>query len=88
MGYTGEEMAEQLSKFVNKLGNNKDEQEFCAALMRQHRTLQQSVFSLMTAAIKEWSKQQNFDARNEFTVATCKEIVDKVDAMKYSVPLI
>lgn len=85
---TGEEMARELTKFVNRLGNNKEEKEFCDALMREHRTLQQSVFSLFSAAIQEWAKQENFDARNEFTVNTCKKIVSSVDDMNYRPPMI
>lgn len=85
---TGEEMAKELSNFVNSLSSRRRQKEFCETLMREHRTLQQSVFGLFSAAIREWAKQENFDARNEFTIKTCKKIVSSVDDINYNPPLI
>jgi len=43
--------------------------------MRDHRTLQQATFGLFLRTIEEWSKQEHFDLRNEYTVQKSKEIM-------------
>ena len=50
--------------------------------MRDHRTLQQNTFGLMSKLVSAWAERAedefSYDLRNEFTVKTCKEIVDAV----------
>lgn len=77
-------LAEILS-FVNNYGMPK--KEFAEALMRQHRTLQQSVFDLFLTCINEWAKQEHYDLRNEHTILTSRKIVEALDGNTY-VPLI
>jgi len=62
-----------LSDFVNIMGHDRD--GFAEKIMREHRTLQQSMFSLFLRTIEEWSKQEHCDLRNEFTVEKSKEIM-------------
>jgi len=71
-----EEVVEALSRFANTM--NLDGNAFVAALMREHRTLQQSIFGLMLASIEAWAElpENRYDARNAFTVGRCREIVD------------
>ena len=64
-----------LSNFVNNMSHDKD--GFAENVMREHRTLQQSMFALFLRTIEEWSKQEEWqrDLRNEFTVEKSKEIM-------------
>ena len=64
-----------LSDFVNNMGHDKD--GFATRVMREHRTLQQSMFALFLRTIEEWSQQEECqrDLRNEFTVEKSKEIM-------------
>ena len=84
----GKELAKELSKFVNCMANGKEEQEFVDAFMREHRTLQQSAFGLVCQLVKAWSEQEHFDLRNEYTVKTCKKIMEAVGDVRYNPPLI
>jgi len=59
---------------------------------RQHRTLQQQMFSAMLVAMRHWAAQAAkgpgyYDARNEYTVKTAKRIMELVDNSVH-VPLI
>ena len=84
---TGKEMADELASFVNNYGC--DEKGFVEAVMREHRTLQQSLFRLFMQCIDEWSKKKafEFDGRNEHTIMTSKMIVATIPDGKY-VPFI
>ena len=64
-----------LSDFVNIMGHDKD--GFAAMVMREHRTLHQSMFALFLRTIEEWSQQEEWqrDLRNEFAVEKSKEIM-------------
>jgi len=64
-----------LSEFVNTMSHDKD--GFAARVMREHRTLQQSMFALFLRTIEEWSQQEEWqhDLRNEFAVEKSKEIM-------------
>ena len=82
---TNKEEAQKVAEQVTNLVNNYscDYKEFAKYLTtRTHRTLQQSVFRLITECITEWAKQENYDLRNEQTVKICKELV-KVLEDKY-----
>ena len=69
-----EQMADILSRFANAMCV--EQVGFAQAITRQHRTLQQSIFGLFLRTIEEWSKQEHFDPRNEYTVETSKKIMD------------
>lgn len=87
---TGQELAKEISRFVNRMANGKEEQEFVDALMREHRTLQQNTFGLLCQLIREWAsvEENRYDLRNEFTVQTCKKIVETVEEVRYNPPFI
>jgi len=78
-------MVKKLIDFVNYFCFPK--KEFAEALMREHRTLQQSTFDLFLTCIAEWAKQEHYDLRNEATVLTCRKIVELLDGAT-SVPCI
>jgi len=61
------------SDWVNGMGH--ENLPFVEAVMAEHRTLQQQMFEVMLACIEAWAKQEHYDARNEFTVMKCREIM-------------
>lgn len=72
----GVEIAEQLSNFVNAMGTNDRTRGFIAALEKQHRTIQQSVFGLFlkwTYKMADYESNR-YDLRNEYSVQTAKKI--------------
>ena len=73
---TESELAEAFGNMCNVMGLD-DHSEFTQGILKQHRTLQQSIFKAMAQVIEAWSKldENHYDARNEQTVKTCKEIV-------------
>lgn len=79
-----EELAEAMADSVNAMGF--DNEKFAETLLKQHRTLQQSSFRSMLAAIKLWSEMADkgiYDARNEQTVKTSKKIMESLDNETY-----
>ena len=66
-------VVQSFSNWVNGMGHNN--QAFVQAVMQEHRTLQQSMFEVMLACIDAWAKTEHYDARNEFTVIKCREII-------------
>ena len=66
-------VVQSFSDWVNGMGHNN--QAFVQAVMQEHRTLQQSMFEVMLACIDAWAKTEHYDARNEFTVIKCREII-------------
>ena len=67
------QVAQDFADGVNNMSfNNK---AFAAAICSQHRTLQQNAMRAMTACIKEWATQSDYDLRNEQTVMVCKKIM-------------
>lgn len=76
----GEEMAEEMSNFVNAFGEGHYE-EFAAYMSNNvHRTLQQNFMRLIIHQLKAWAEMKNngrFDLRNEQTVELAKKIVDQ-----------
>lgn len=81
---TGEELAKEFTKYINVMC--RDDDEFINIITRQHRTLQQCAFALFMKCVKEWSEQEQCDARNEHTIKMCKEIM-KIENIEY-VPFI
>ncbi len=72
------EVVKAFSAWVNCMGH--DNHPFVEAVMQEHRTLQQQMFEVMLACIDAWAKQEHFDARNEFTVSKCREIIEHFPA--------
>ncbi len=78
----GKEMAEIFSNFATSL--SPEEKEFVEGVTTEHRTLQQNMFRLMYACIKQWSEAGTFhDLRNEQTVKACKKIVALLEDEDY-----
>ena len=73
------EAAKTLVTFANDM--NRNTATFTAHMMREHRTIQQNVFGIVLALIEEWAAQDTSDARNAFTVATCKDISKQLDGV-------
>ena len=74
------EAHEILSRFVNNFGCPAE--EFVGCVMRDHRTLQQSMFRLFLGCIKEWAKKAEdgeYDLRNELTCKLAQKIVARFD---------
>lgn len=70
-------LAQDLGSFVNSFQNNGE--VFATEIMKEHRTLQQSIASLFFTTIKKWAEcecSDRYDARNEQTVKICKLIDD------------
>ena len=66
-------VVQSFSDWVNGMGHNN--QAFVQAVMQEHRTLQQSMFEVMLACIDAWAKTEHYDARNEYTILKCREII-------------
>ncbi|RPI52556.1 MAG: hypothetical protein EHM49_00310 [Deltaproteobacteria bacterium] len=83
------ELANKLSRFVN--GCTQDGVVALAdEILREHRTLQQQTFGLFLTCIRKWAALGEgwYDLRNEWTVQTCKKIVEKVEDVQYSPPFV
>lgn len=72
----GFKMAGEVSDYVNNMGHNPD--EFVAGVLRQHRTLQQSIFRLFFKCIEAMAQRDdNFtDLRNRASRDTCRMLVN------------
>ena len=71
------QVIKELSKFANTMCPRG--QEFAEEIMREHRTIQQSMFGLFLRTIEEWSKQEHYDLRNKYTVENSKKIMELLD---------
>lgn len=82
------ETARNLADAANEMGF--DTEAFADELLRQHRTIQQSAFGAFLATVKAWAAlpPSRFDARNEFTVAKSREIVEALGEYNLRVPFI
>jgi len=76
--------AKALAALANVMSHDKD--EFARLVTCEHRTIQQQMFGLMLTTIRKWASVEHFDARNEHTVMTCREIVEVVG--DYDAPFI
>ncbi len=90
---TPEEVARNLSDFVNVMGDDKDVELVAEHVVnRTHRTLQQSIMGLFLKVIYKWAKNYEegwYDGRNEATCKLAKSIVDHIgENYKYGLPLI
>lgn len=66
----GKELAELFMDLVNSMGSRST--DFSEVVIKEHRFLQQEAFNLFLACIQEWSKQDHYDARNEYAVKASK----------------
>ena len=71
---TGQELAKTMSGFVNSF--SPDSKGFIETVMREHKTLQQSVIRLCFDLIRAMAKQDYVDGRNAASVAACQDIVN------------
>jgi len=71
---TPDEMAEEMSKFLNTLSSDERTEKFVEAMRRDHRTLQQSFTRLCLAWIADLADREHYDGRNEASVKVAKEI--------------
>ncbi|MBD3404688.1 MAG: hypothetical protein GF411_00975 [Candidatus Lokiarchaeota archaeon] len=74
------EAQEIIRDFSNDM--NQDLQTFIESMANEHRTIQQAFTNLCFEWIKRCAKmhsEKQFDLRNEYSVKTCAEIVEKVD---------
>jgi hypothetical protein len=85
-----EKFAQACADAVNPMGFSP--KKFCAALARQHRTLQQGFTRLCFAWIKHLASLEGheYDLRNAASVQVCKKIVsgEIKDEYDLSLPLI
>lgn len=63
---------------VNGFNAKEFEKAFSDCIMREHRTLQQSMMRCFMHQIKVWSETDFYDLRNEATVMLCKKIMEAV----------
>lgn len=82
-----EKIVMELSRHVNNMSHRSE--HFVKAVMGEHRTLQQSIFSLFLACVEEWSKtpENRYDLRNQYTVQTSRKIMECLEG-RSSVPFI
>ena len=77
-----EEFVSLLSTYVNRGGSNARKRRYVVeAIMQEHRTLQQLMFSMFMECIAEWAtkdKDGRYDGRNEYTVKTCNQIIQNM----------
>lgn len=82
-----EKAVDLLSRYANNVSMNSS--YFVNAVMQEHRTLQQAMFSLFMSCIREWARlsENHYDLRNEFTVETSKKIMKAIGEF-YGAPLV
>lgn len=72
-------VVDKMSRFVN--GMSRHPESFVKYVTSEHRTLQQSMFNLFLACMKEWAACADkgwYDGRNEFTVKQSKKIMEAI----------
>jgi hypothetical protein len=78
--YHGDEVAEQLSDFVNSMYNVQRD-DFVTSVLTDHRALQSDTFNLFFKCFEGWAENAdtgNYDARNE---GACKVSRDMIKAV-------
>lgn len=69
---TPQELAEEMSRFVNTFSAEERMKELANELANDHRTLQQNHFRLAMIIIERWAKKEYTDGRNEASVKMAK----------------
>ena len=74
-----ENVVKVMSNYVNSMARRP--KYFTDAVMREHRTLQQSMFGVFMACINAWAELPDgwHDLRNEYTVLTSRKIIKHLD---------
>jgi len=70
-----QELADQISTFVNRHGSNRGCQGVAEKMVQDHPTLQQAKMRLFVAYVKELAKLPYADARNQASVDLAKSLV-------------
>lgn len=76
--FDGEEVAQELSDFVNSM-HQPQEEDFVNTVLSNHRTLQTDTFNLFYTCLEGWASNAdsgNYDSRNENACKTSKMMVD------------
>ena len=81
-----EELARTVADATNVMGFN--EEEFCGAMARQHRTLQQGFTRLCLRWLYDLSEREHFDARNTASVEAGKAVKEALGPCGYALPTI
>lgn len=76
-----EEFARTFSKFVNRMGNNKE--EVIRRMVNDHPTLQQNYMRFFIEFCQEMAKKEYTDARNEASVKLAREILKLNTGLPY-----
>ena len=79
----GKEIAQKIASELTDAANRMDfdPKAFASAVRREHRSIQQSVFTAVVALLDGWAQDadtNNFDLRNEDTVKACQRIMNAV----------
>ena len=72
------ETINKLSNLVNGFNDQEVSEALSECVMREHRTLQQSMMRFFAHQIKVWSETEHYDLRNEGTIMLCKKIMKEV----------
>jgi hypothetical protein len=80
------EVAQELMRGINTMSLNPT--PFVEVVTQDHRTLQQAVFRLFAACVREWATHERFDDRNEATVRLSKRIVEALGDDLERIPFI
>lgn len=75
---TGEEIACQLSDFVNSAFDS-EKRDFVEEVVTDHRTLQQDTFIMFLKCVETWANYYEnglHDPRNEYTCKASKVIIE------------
>lgn len=79
----GHEIAQKIADDFTHAANRMDfdPKAFGEAIRREHRSIQQAVFTAVVALLDGWAQDAdslNFDLRNEDTVKACQRIMNAV----------
>jgi len=70
---------------LSKLANARscDSDIFSEEILKEHRTIQQSIFRMFLKTIDKWAKlpETHYDLRNEYTVLTSRKIMKELDGI-------
>ena len=81
------QLARDVARALNTFGFGY--KDFCEAMSREHRTLQQSFTRLCLEWLRTCANMEYYDGRNEASVEVGKIVVDALDAHDiHSVPMV
>lgn len=88
---TPEEMAREMSNFVNTMSfSYREMPEFIKEMSRDHRSLQQSFTGLCAAWLKHMADlpDNQVDLRNEYSRTLSRKMIKELDEYDLNLPLI